>query len=92
MSNLTAAQAARVNALLDTQRRIDGRVTTWRTLIETGYFTTRRVENDTYYLCTDEGANSGYKVPKMVSDWAGALPTLTIKTDSGNRITSKDWN
>ena len=88
---LTAANAARRDTILDTKRRVNGEVTTWRALIERGYFLSRRVENGTHYLCTDPKAADGYKVPTMVSEWAGALPTLNIVTDASGRIVSKEW-
>ena len=88
---LTAANAARRDKILDTKRRVDGEVTTWRALIERGYFVSRRIENGTHYLCTDESASDGYKVPAMVSESAGALPTLTIVTDASGRILSREW-
>ena len=88
---LTAANAARRDTILDTKRRVNGEVTTWRALIERGYFRSRRVENGTHYLCTDQTASDGYKVPAMVSEWAGALPSLVIVTDAAGRIVSKVW-
>lgn len=91
MSNLESARNAKLSTLLDSRRRVGGIVTSWRELVNSGYFVTRRIENGTHYLCVDVEAKEYYKVPKMVSEYAGNLPTLNITIDKDGRIASKDW-
>lgn len=90
MSNLTAAQTARANAALDKPRRIEGVVTSWRKMIDSGAFLSLRVDNNEYTLCTDTSATTGYIVPKMVANYAN-VPTLTRFIESG-RIVSESWS